>query len=233
MNKIKKSIPTPEELRNAIYLDFEGEGKKRDGTIPMPHMAGIFRPNITGTNGKYESIFFNKSWKPIYNHFYKTSKSLNFEEYFKELLKELEYKKCNLIIWTIHEKMILEEFLQNKTFAKINKYIYNIHPDARKYANRRRLFGMDGTAKRKSIEEMLEALYKRRNPFPPFPLGAAEACRRIDTACRRNTRWRSFSDQQKSYAKDLVAYNKGDCKSTWLIAKKVGNAQFKKKEVKL
>ena len=55
---------TPTEYRAAIYLDFEGEGKKRDGTIPAPHMAGFFRPNQTGTSGKYSCVFFSPSFFP-------------------------------------------------------------------------------------------------------------------------------------------------------------------------
>jgi len=217
---------TEQELRNSIYLDFEGEGKKSDGTIPIPHMAGIFRPNIKGNGGKYESIFFNELWKPVSEGFYQYSKVICFEDYFIELLKELETKECNLIIWTEHEEKILKEFLQNKTFEKIIKYIYNINPEARRYANRRNVFGIGVTARGKSLEEMYQALYPNRQPFAPIAHGAAETCRRLDIACRTNKRWNSFNDRQKSYAKDLVAYNKGDCHSTWLIAKKIGNAQY-------
>ena len=34
------------EYRAAIYLNFEGEGKK-EVTIPMPHMAGVTQHNQT------------------------------------------------------------------------------------------------------------------------------------------------------------------------------------------
>ena len=51
---------SPTEFRNAIYLDFEGEGKKASGLIPMPHMAGILRPNQTGGGGKYSCVFFKE-----------------------------------------------------------------------------------------------------------------------------------------------------------------------------
>ena len=58
-------------------------------------------------------------------------------------------------------------------------------------------------------------------------MGAAESCRRIDRACAKHKRWKHFSDKQKDYVKDLVAYNEGDCRSTWLIALKVGNSNKK------
>ena len=46
-----KTMLSITEVRNAIYLDFEGEGKKADGLVPKPHMAGLFRPNPTGKGG--------------------------------------------------------------------------------------------------------------------------------------------------------------------------------------
>jgi predicted RecB family nuclease len=48
-------------------------------------------------------------------------------------------------------------------------------------------------------------------------------CQRIDAACAKTKRWGNFTDVQKKYVKDLLAYNEGDCRSTWLIAKRVGN----------
>ena len=49
---------SPNEFRNAIYLDFEGEGKKRDGTVPMPHMAGFLRPNQKGKRWQIHMYLF-------------------------------------------------------------------------------------------------------------------------------------------------------------------------------
>ena len=66
-------------------------------------------------------------------------------------------------------------------------------------------------------------MYQKRHPYSPLLLGPAEACRRIDTACINHTKWRHFTHMQKSYARDLIKYNEGDCRSTWLIAKKLAN----------
>ena len=97
-----------------------------------------------------------------------------------------------------------------------------------KYANRRRSFGVGGSASKKSLEEFFAALYRKRSPFPPLALGAAEVCRRLDKACAKTQRWSNFTDKQKKYAKDLLAYNQGDCRATWLIARRLGNALGKK-----
>ena len=93
---------SPNEMRNAIYLDFEGEGKKRDGSIPRPHLAGIFRPNQAGNGGKYACVFFNEKWKPASNGI-STAKCTDFIAFFNELASELEERNAYLIYWTIHE----------------------------------------------------------------------------------------------------------------------------------
>jgi len=50
---VSRHVLSPAEFRNAIYLDFEGEGRKKDGTRPKPHMSGIFYPNEKGAGGNH------------------------------------------------------------------------------------------------------------------------------------------------------------------------------------
>jgi hypothetical protein len=220
---LKTKALLPEDYRNAIYLDFEGEGKKRDGTIPRPHMAGLFRPNQKGKSGKYACVFFSPLWKVVSNHFHMTAVIEEFTDYFEKLSLELNVTKQYLVFWSIHEEMILKKFLHKNTFKRLAPRLHNLHPIARRYVTRKRGFGTNESAKGKTLEEFFAVLYQKRHPYPPFPLGAAKACRRIDKACLNHKRWTSFSVKQKSYADDLVQYNSGDCKSTWLIAKRIGN----------
>ena len=214
---------TPEQYRNAIYLDFEGEGKKRDDTIPQPHMAGFFRPNPTGKSGKYNCIFFKEEWKPASNGI-RTAECETFESCFESLAKELLDKDIHLVYWTIHERDMLKKYLSPGLFNQLEPRLYNLHPIAKRYSNRRRIFGSDKSASERPLEEFFAAMYRKRNPYPPLPLGAAEVCRRIDKACTKHKRWKHFSEKQKDYAKELVEYNQGDCRSTWLIALKIGNS---------
>jgi len=213
---------SPNDFRNAIYLDFEGEGKKREGTAPMPHMAGLFRPNQTGKSGQYTCAFFKQTWKSASNGI-TVAQCVTFDSLFSDIAKELEKKDGYLVYWTIHEQLILQEYLPDELYARLAPRLFNLHPIAKKYANRKRLFGSNMSAKKRTLEEFFAAMYQKRNPYPPFPLGAAEACRRIDTACKTSKKWKHFSDKQKRYVKDLIQYNKGDCLSTWLIAKRLGN----------
>jgi hypothetical protein len=215
------------EVRNAIYLDFEGEGKKADGLVPQPHMAGLFRPNPAGKGGQYACVFFKKEWKPAFNGCSAAVACSSFDDFFAEILQELETRDCKLLYWTMHEAVILEKYLDHKLYSKLIPRLYNLHPIAKKYANKKRLFGNQDTASKHPLEDFFAVMHEKRNPHPPFPLGAAEACRRIDTACSKHRKWSHFSDKQKAYVNELVAYNTGDCRSTWLIAKRLGNAYAK------
>ena len=220
---MKNEALTPTEYRTSIYLDFEGEGKKKDGFIPQPHMAGLFTPNLKGKSGKYKSVFFLPSWKPVCNHFYNQAVIDDFVDYFDNLSNELSATKQYLVYWTIHESMILEKYLPKEIFGRLSPRLHNLHPIARRYANRTRAFGRSVSTKGKTLEEFSAALYLKRHPYPPFPLGAAEACRRLDTACAMHKKYKYFSDKQKGYTDELIRYNDGDCRSTWLIAKRLGN----------
>jgi hypothetical protein len=214
---------SPAEYRAAIYLDFEGEGRKHDGTVPLPHMAGVFRPNQKGKSGKHTCVFFSPLWKVVRNHFLKKAVIENFADCFEQLALEVNATGQHIVYWSIHEEMILKKYLPLSIFSMIEPKLHNLHPIARRYASRRRSFGRGESAKKKSLEDFFSALFKKRHPYPPFPLGAAEACRKIDKVCATQNRWKKFSAKQKSYADDLVQYNEGDCRSTWLIAKRIGN----------
>ena len=110
---------SPNEFRNAIYLDFEGEGKKRDGTVPMPHMAGFLRPNQKGKSGKYTCAFFRPNWKPVSNGI-KGAQCITFDELFSELLIELEEKNTYLT------SLILKQNQTSKVLFSLNSGKYLI-----------------------------------------------------------------------------------------------------------
>ena len=213
---------SPNEFRNAIYLDFEGEGRKRDGTVPIPHMAGLFRPNQAAKSGKYACAFFSETWKSALNGV-KASKSTTFDAFFSELTIELHERESYLVYWTGHEYMILDRYLNEEIFNKLKPYLYNLHPPAAKYARRTNLFGQNNSSKKLGLEDFYSAIYPSRSAQPSLSRGASKTCKLIDAACDRRGRWKRFSEREKGYVTELISYNEGDCRSTWLIAKKVGN----------
>ena len=211
------------DFRNAVYIDFEGEGKSAAGEMRPPHMVGVFRPAATGKGGSYQSIFFKELWRPAANGVYQTAVTCEFDKFFTDLADELEDNDKNIVAWSIYEEDVIKKSLSPKLQRRIVPKIYNLRPLARKYLRLTRRLQPGETVKGKPLEEFIALIFQKRNPFPPIAIGAAEACRRIDRACTSNKRWKGFSDEQKQYVKDLVAYNKGDCRATWLIASRLGN----------
>ena len=215
---------TAAEFKSAIYLDFEGRKSIADKKYPVPHMAGTFRPEPEGTCRKYQANFFKPEWAPAKNGGGGKVSNESFQDFFCLLLKELEAHNRHLVYWTMHEEAIMQRHLSVKLWRRLEPYLYNLHPLAKAYMNRRKAFGAGTTAKGRPLEEFLAAMYKKRNPYPPLATGPSMLCQRIDRACARTQRWNKFTDVQKKYVKDLLAYNEGDCRSTWLIAKRIGNA---------
>jgi len=219
----KKAALSRAQARNAVYIDFEGEGKSATGEMRPPHMIGILRPAIKGKGGSYKSVFFSEFWGPAANGVYQTAVTCDFDEFFTELADEVVEKNKHIVIWSIYEEDVIRQFLKPDLQKRILPRIYNLRPLARKYLRLTRRLQPDETVKGKPLEEFTALIFQKRNPFPPIDIGAAEACRRIDTACQSNKRWKNFSDKQKKYVHDLVAYNKGDCRATWLISLRLGN----------
>ncbi len=212
-------------IRNSIFIDFEGEGKKKDKTIPIPHMVGVFRPNGRGRSGKYQATFFREQWHPAVNGAGGKATECQFEDFFKSLLLECQINSKLCIFWSIHELKVLERYLPKGLFDKLLIYTLNLLTDVRRYANIRRNRLLASGEKARKLDEFFQLYYRRRNPFPPISPGPAETCRQIDRACNSNKRWKNFSDKQKAYVKDLLAYNEGDVRCTWLLALKVSNAK--------
>ena len=217
-----EKILTCDEFRRSIYLDFEGHGPTRRGGIaPKPHMAGLFRPKNTGKSGRYSCTLFNEKWKPVTNGI-RIANYNTFDGEFHELITELDHKSSRLIFWSIHEQTVLEKYLSPNLYKELLPFLYNVKKPITRYLNKNK--SLKSRVDKISLSECFKALHRKRKPYPPLPLGAAESCRRIDRACQKKMKWRHFSDLQKGYARNLIAYNEGDCRSTWLLALKVGNS---------
>lgn len=212
-------------IRNSIFIDFEGEGERRDKTVPLPHMVGVFRPNAKGKSGKYQATFFMKEWHPAVNGSGGKASECEFVNFFKSVLLECQLNSKLCIFWSIHELKVLELYLPKGLFNKLSKYTFNLLSDVKRYANLRRNRLLDSGERARKLDEYFQLYYRKRSPFPPISPGPAETCRRIDRACNSKKRWKKFTDRQKTYVKDLLAYNEGDVRCTWLLALKVANAQ--------
>ena len=212
-----------DEVRRSLIFDFEGEGVTAcSATPPKPHMVGCFDPNPTGRSGNYHWVAFRENWKPAINGSRKEAKFQEFSSFFLDQAIKLRKQGGRFIHWSHYENQVLQAYLSPKDFRKIESLLFNARIPAKRYLRTNRKLN----AKGKSLEQFFEAMYQKRHPYPPLAIGAAESCRRIDAACEKTKKWKAFSERQKKYVNDLIAYNEGDCRSTWLIAKKLANSSF-------
>jgi hypothetical protein len=210
-----------ETARCSIYVDFEGEGKNTRARYPLPHMAGIFRPDPERSGGgKYEAVFFREAWTAPVNGSSEQSRIAGFEETLAELIAEA--KACNGCIgfWSEHELNVIKENAPGLVddFETVG---INLLPPLRTIKNRNR-WQLDKSSG-KGLNQYLEMFLEKRPRVGEIKPGPAEACRRIDRACSTHGRWRNWPENKKEYVRNLIRYNKEDCKSTWLLGRKLGN----------
>lgn len=209
-----------EAAAQAIYLDFEGEGKRFDGTVPVPHMAGLYRPYLGGY--KYSALFFRESWKPVMSHHsVSLDKCGDFTELLEMLINEAEVEGRSIIYWTIHEESMIERHAP-ELFDRFLAVGLNLKKPAKTYVNRYKL-GLDATEK-KGLNQYLKVMKTSSPLIVECKPTAAEACRRLDAYAAKKKRWRTWTGEQKRIAKDLLRYNKDDCLGVLRIARKLANA---------
>ncbi len=219
-----KKVLTPSEAINAIYLDFEGRGPSpKDLDIKkLPHMAGIFKPKQDGFPEHYQCICFKEEWSPIANG-HQRLVICEFIAFFQEMANQVQQSRSKIIFWSDYERVVLKQFLDKPTFKKIEPFLINLKSSVDRYYGQRKELVARKDISFDKLDDCFAAMYPKRKPFKELSIGAAKSCGTIDKMCIKNKKWKQFSEEQRSCIKDLIDYNFGDCKKTWLIAKKVSN----------
>lgn len=209
------------DYRSGIYLDFEGEGKKRDAdSAPSPHLAGVYRPNRTkSTGGSYTCYFFRKSWSPVKNGCASEATIVDFDCFLRSLIREAKLEQKIIYYWSHHEQAMIERFASTEVAHEFRTVSQNSLRLAKKFANRRRI--KIDEKHEKGLNNFLSALAPKLPIVKETTPGAAESCRRIDSYCAKAGRWRKWSDNQKEVARNLVSYNYEDCLALYRVTKKV------------
>lgn len=218
---IAKSRNTGERLhRSGIYLDFEGEGKKRDKTFaPLAHLAGVYRPQKTkSSGGDYTCYFFRKSWTPVKNGCLSKSEITEFNHFLRRLVDEAKSEMRTIYYWSNHELAVIENFASPELVIEFRKVSKNSLSIAKKFASKRRI--EIGDEHSKGLNNFLSALAPNMAIVEETKVGAAESCRRLDSYCTKVKRWRRWTDRQKDVAKMLVSYNYDDCVALYRMTKK-------------
>jgi hypothetical protein len=202
-----------ETARRSIYVDFEGEGKNARSRCPLPHMVGIFRPDpVRGGGGEYEAVFFREAWKAPVNGSHEKSRTAGFAETIAELIAEAKTRGGFIGFWSEHELGVIKANAPELADA-FETVGFNLLPPLRTIKNRNR-WQLD-KASGKGLNQYLEVFLEKRPRVGEIKPGPAEACRRIGRACSTHGRWRNWPENKKEYVRNLIRYNKQDCKSTW------------------
>ena len=218
---VESSYATAREYRSGLYLDFEGEGKKRDAdSAPLPHLAGVYRPNRSkSAGGSYTCYFFKKSWSPVKNGCSSAATIIDFDYFLRSLVSEAKSEQKTIYYWSQHELAMIEKFASTEVAREFKAVSQNSLRTAKKFANRRRIEIKEKHAK--GLNNFLLALAPRLPTVSETTPGAAESCRRIDSYCAHASRWRKWTNSQKEVARNLVSYNYEDCLALYRVTKKV------------
>ena len=210
-----------EVARRSIYLDFEGEGRNDRSCHPLPHMAGIFRPDpVKGGGGEYEAVFFREAWTAPVNGSREKSRIASFAETIAGLIEEAKARDSLICFWSEHELGVIKANAPELADA-FEAVGFNLLPPLRTIKNRYR-WRLDKSSG-KGLNQYLELFLEKRPRVSEIQPGPAEACRRVDRACGTHGRWKNWPENKKEYVRNLIRYNKEDCKSTWLLGRKLGN----------
>tara|TARA_B100000989_G_C19380128_1_gene401255 strand:- start:74 stop:742 length:669 start_codon:yes stop_codon:yes gene_type:complete len=211
------------DYKNAIFIDFEGEGVSADRQLKIPHMIGEYVPSRTGR--RYRAIFFKEEWEPLANGFLTSFNSSlqSFESYIAGLVQLAQEENRSLVAWSSHEQHVLKEFCHADLYSQIEGALYNLLPPARRYCSQKKL-RLAGGKRPRTLEEYYSLMAPNSPAKAELEIGAAESCRRIDKYCVAHKRWSHFSEREKRVSHNLLEYNKGDCLAAFKIAKKVSNS---------
>jgi hypothetical protein len=209
--------------RKHICIDFEGEGKRADGTLPHPSMLGALVPGLDGRGKTYHLWMFEPEWLPMTRSPQIEGSPANrkvctLEQAVEELLTLADALDCRLVAFSEHEANMVNQHLPQNSNARrgFSERFYNIRPKAKALANRRRLQFADNT-----LISLLTALAPGHRWPPPPACGVAEACRRLRGAGARSNKWRRWLPRHQQLAKDLIRYNRGDCVAVWRLVNRV------------
>lgn len=195
--------------RRSVVIDFEGVGRKRDGTLPPPILLGALVPPIHDGRPRYHAYLLCKELAPM------TRPSLpgirpvaTLDEAVAEVADLANEREATIAAFSEHEAKIIDAHCRPDVALRALQSYEDVRKLARKVANQR------GLEHQGDLESLLRALKPRWANPPPPSCGVAESCRRLVRAGSRSHRWRRWSPSEQQLARDLLRYNRGDCTAT-------------------
>ena len=210
-----------------ICIDFEGEGKKGSGERPLPHLLGALVPRLDGQGKDYYLFLLRNELAPIERAASIPGKTefrrtCTLTEAIAQLIELAEARDCRLVGYSIHELNVIQDHLPQRSAERkaFELRWYNVKKKATALRNR---LGID--APDRTLDSLIRALMPKHKSPPPPRWGkkgqAAEACRQLTKAGAKSKHWRSWARRHQELAKDLLAYNRGDCIAVWKLVNRI------------
>lgn len=206
----------PKNIRD-IAIDFEG-GKSKDGKTPkFPTLLGAILPDQRkrGAKWNYRCYLFAPELEPMTRRvrgLKGTRLVSTFDHAIRELVEEAEQRDCHLVAYTEFELNQVEAFLQDQDLWDRFKFRYrNIAENVREHL---KATGRRPATGKLTLQVALQRMGSHLLLEPkPVAAGVGAACKRLITAGTRTKRWRKWTRSQQQVAKDLLVYNRQDCKA--------------------
>lgn len=204
---------TWEQTKPMIVIDFEGEGKKRDETIPDPILLGAWGPY--GREGKmaYRAWLLNPRLAPVSN-----TRSIaaqrtvaTLDEALSEILELAETRGLLVGSYSVHERDMIRKKAPQLA-DRFEAVWTNILEKARIECKE-----LDRKQANHSLENVIQALNVNVRPPVPPKKGAAAACRTVMSGAAKSRRWKRWTDTQRERARELIRYNREDVQAAYKV----------------
>ena len=217
-------------IDRTLFIDFEGEGRKGPdrSILPCPLLAGVYKPGLGGTSTRYEVKLLKTGLEPLKNGISQITEILELPEFVEQIILRAERENCVIVYWSEHELKVIEE-LTPQLVGRFKEISFNAKPEADRYLNQRNDHCRE--KQKKALNAHLARICPKAKPVLSPRVGAAKSCKRLEAYCSKKRSWKTWTDAQKAVARDLIAYNREDCRATYQICKKLlsGGRALKKK----
>ena len=192
----------------SVVIDFEGEGRRKDGSLPCPVLLGALVPPLRGGRPAYRAWLLDERLAPITRPRNLPGRRIvtTIEQAVRDVLTLAEERDATVAAFTRHELRIVEEHCPPSVLDELEGRYEDVHKLAVRVRNRRGLRGA------RDLESLLRCLKPRFASPPPPPRGVADTCRLLVAAGARSGRWRNWSPVAREGAEQLLEYNRGDCR---------------------
>lgn len=218
---------TSQSVQRHICIDFEGESKKKDGSIPTPHLLGAMVPVEGKRYPEYRVYLLRSELAPMgrkgrLSGGYERVRVCSLEEALDELLELARGQDMCIVGFSIHEKDVVERELPESSAVRrefLERW-HNIKDDTDPLLSRLG-FGRGQRTLEHAVRYLLKGFRLKDKPLDDV----AESCRRLSAAGSKSRRWRNWAERHQALAADLLEYNRRDCRAVWELVGRVQRAE--------